>query len=230
MLQDADNHAYVESLWVSDEELAPILREIDNAGKNNPRVKRRRYQRRTYRVDGGIQFEVRPPYERPLYFVVRPYDLCEQGAGLLHGGPLSPGIRCLLTLISGTGQRITVEGVVSHCRRVRGRIHYIGMSFNETLPVDRFCDSSGDGPQARRQPHSYDGVKLVGLARELIRLIESQAPVHQVKLVIGNMARVTETGLVINTQSLRPDWRNKPKVARNRSAESPETKPDESGD
>lgn len=206
MFQVADNRAYVESLWVSDEELAPILREIDAAAAGASHRNRRRFDRRMYRVDGGIQFEARPAGERPINYIVRPYDLCEQGAGFLHGGDLSPGTQGSLTLISGAGERVTLIGVVTHCRRVRGRIHYVGMSFDETVSIDRFCNLEAGQTQAVRQPLTYDGVKLVALARELIQIVETHAPPFQVKAKLASMQRVVETGLVLNTQSISGQW------------------------
>lgn len=68
------------------------------------------------------------------------YDLSAGGVGLFHGRFEYPDTRCVIELSAGDqqGSSIRLLGVVKRCEHVRGRVHEIGVQFDQLFDVAAF--------------------------------------------------------------------------------------------
>ncbi|MCL4220063.1 MAG: PilZ domain-containing protein [Phycisphaerales bacterium] len=105
-------------------------------------------------------------------FQVRPFDLSPSGMGILHGQFVyqSTPVMALMKNLGGQVERVT--GKVAHTRLVRGRIHAIGITFDERLDLSRFISKSdpvGEGHPAQVLRDWTDLVKVP--PREVDRIL-----------------------------------------------------------
>lgn len=118
-------------------------------------------ERFSYRTQEPIEMRVTHPGESSEVFRVRPRNLSGTGLGLLHGGFLHPGSACEVMMISQDGDLVGVSGVVVRCRHVEGRVHDIGIRFEEKLDLSMF------EVEPEPDPDEYPGR---GAGGELLRL------------------------------------------------------------
>lgn len=96
------------------------------------------------------RFSIDPPKEltmdlqsdslaRNLYQVFA-RDLSSQGMSLLHGVFVAPNTRCLLTLRTLDKEPMQIPGLVRRCRLVGGRVHELGVKFEQPIDPRSFLD------------------------------------------------------------------------------------------
>jgi hypothetical protein len=81
----------------------------------------------------------------PVHFAVRPRDVSRSGVGFFHGQFIHPGQWCEATFIVDRRYGVRHEGRVSHCQHVTGRIHKIGIAFDQALALEnlRLAEQQG---------------------------------------------------------------------------------------
>ncbi len=135
---------YFDTLRLSDTERQAVVDELDRQDaiasggrRTEPRWK--------YHVPEGIlvHFQHAAAYE--FQFRVIPRNISSAGLGLLHGGFVYSGTRCVARLRTIDREFVLAAGVVVHCRCVRGRIHEVGVKFDEPIDIENFVvlDRSG---------------------------------------------------------------------------------------
>ncbi len=65
-------------------------------------------------------------------------NISRGGMALLHCAYVYVGTPCSITLHDLAGATHEVKGTVVHCRHVSGRVHEIGVRFNDVIPLRRF--------------------------------------------------------------------------------------------
>lgn len=115
-------------------------REKDNSGSSNRSSKRwdMRQQKAIITVieEGGMKRNL----------AVVPRNLSSEGIGFFHGGFMHIGTPCYVTLRSSKGLTKPIRGTIKRCIHKKGRLHEIGVLFNEPIsPRDYFIDV-GDAP------------------------------------------------------------------------------------
>lgn len=78
-------------------------------------------------------------------FVARSHDVSPDGIGLLYGGYMHSGTRCLVTMINQRRYGLSVKGTIVRCRHVRGNIHEIGIKFDQQVDLAKTVSSSAAG-------------------------------------------------------------------------------------
>ena len=75
---------------------------------------------------------------------VIPRNISRMGMSLLHGKFVYDGTPCVAGLKALDGQLVPVRGKVAWCRLITGRIHEIGIRFEEPIDLDDFVPSGED--------------------------------------------------------------------------------------
>ena len=69
-------------------------------------------------------------------FRVRTVNLSRTGMSFLHGAPARPGDACEIVVLDACGAKRRIECRVVRCRVLEGRVHEVGVRFNEPIRLD----------------------------------------------------------------------------------------------
>ena len=174
----------VDSLRLSDEEQRFILDELDRVIRAPPRRKLRQDLRYRYVVREGLLVEVEGATSR---FIVRPRNLSAGGSSFLHGTFLYPGAACVVSLRATDGRSVHVAGRIVRCRCVHGRVHEIGVRFQERIDVGQFVVL---GRARLKEPGAYEPGEVIQLALELQDLALQTAPRHTLLRKIAELVEL----------------------------------------
>ena len=75
-------------------------------------------------------------YGLESYFVMVPRNISRTGIGLLHGQFVHVQTGCTIHLKTLKGKLVGVKGRIVRCRHVVGRVHELGVQFEEPLDLD----------------------------------------------------------------------------------------------
>lgn len=106
--------------------------------------------------------------------LVMPRNLSTGGVSFLHGGFLHIDSRCAVTLRTLHGKATPIKGTVTRCSHRKGRIHEIGVKFDEQVDPRRFFIDSGDAPLFNAESvniEEYTGTVLIVSGSESERLL-----------------------------------------------------------
>lgn len=134
---------WTDLVRVSAREVSKIIRDIEHRAARSESAKRRVEPRTDYR-GGAILAIFHPKTEQQARFRVMPTDLSPSGVGFLHGVFVHPGTICHVLLADVQGKPELVTGVVVHCELASGRVHKVGVRFDQSIDLSRFI--AGDDP------------------------------------------------------------------------------------
>ncbi len=103
----------------------------------------RRHERLPYRSMISVGLITEQPGGGWVGFKARSRNLSESGIGLYHGQYIHVGSRCEVLLKDKLGM-VRIGGTVRRCKLLTGRIHELGIEFEELIPVDDFILSDLD--------------------------------------------------------------------------------------
>jgi hypothetical protein len=128
---------YLDTLAISRERWQMLLDELDQMRCEAPDAANRRRTRRASCRDALAAFlDVEHPSGARSSFLVRPRDISRTGFGFIHGAFLHPTSRVELTLVTPQKRLIRRCGRVSRCRYVRGKVHEVGIVFDQAFAAD----------------------------------------------------------------------------------------------
>ena len=116
-----------------------FLDQLDRQVEPNRQPDRRRSPRRACRDDDGFMVVLTPPGQQGLACLVHPRNIGELGIAFLHEAYVPDGARCLLTLPTTAGDYLQIEGDVVRCRHVRGRLHEVGVTFDQPIDPEKIA-------------------------------------------------------------------------------------------
>ena len=141
-------HRYVDTLAISREQWLALLDEIDLSRREAPScVNRRRVRRAPCRQVLAVFLDLEHPSGAKSTFLVRPRDISRTGLGFIHGAYIHPTSKAELTLVLPDRELLRKHGVVARCRHVRGKVHEVGVAFDEPFPFDPFGPAAAAKPQ-----------------------------------------------------------------------------------
>lgn len=133
-----DTLALQDLLRLSPREATTLLQRLeaasDSAAYEDQRKDRRISFREVRRI--AVLLESEPLGSRT--FTVIPRNISRSGIALLHGKFVYNGTACVMGLEAGDGQIVPVRGQVAWCRLIEGRIHEMGIAFDEPIDLDDF--------------------------------------------------------------------------------------------
>jgi hypothetical protein len=128
---------YFDTLRLSETERQAVVEELDRQDAMSAGG-RRGDSRWKYNVPEGILVHFQHAAAYHFQFLVIPRNISKGGLGLLHGGFVYSGTRCVARLRTIDREFVLAAGRVMHCRCVRGRIHEVGVQFDEPIDVENF--------------------------------------------------------------------------------------------
>ncbi len=131
-----------DSTRLSEAQRRALLSRLEDGGQP---VDDNRREARRWRLEGDIDLVVRHPGGTTAAHRTPGRNLSAGGVSLLHGGFLHVGCDCTVTLRDCVGRPREIAGVIASCRLVEGRVHEVGVRFNEKIDPARFVETSSDG-------------------------------------------------------------------------------------
>jgi hypothetical protein len=133
-------------LWLKPQEAAAILRAIEARTKDAVGQERRKSPRVPYRATPRVAVIIESEELGKRTFALIPRNISRTGMSLLHGKFVCDGTPCVAGLKALDGQLVPVRGKVTSCRLIAGRIHEIGIQFEEPIDLDDFVPA-GEEPE-----------------------------------------------------------------------------------
>jgi hypothetical protein len=137
-------------LRIKPQEAAEILRSIDAGTRDAVGRERRKWPRVPYRATPRVAVIIENEQQGKRTYALIPRNISRMGLSLLHGKFVYDGTPCVAGLKALDGQLVPVRGKVMWCRLITGRIHEIGIRFEEPIELEDFVP--GD-----EEPEPEDG-------------------------------------------------------------------------
>ncbi len=127
-------------LRLSARQIADLLQRL-NDGTHAVTVERRQTSRVPYHGPARlcVLLENEPRGRRT--YAPAPRNLGQGGISLLHGKFVYGGTNCMVGLHSLGAQIVPARGKVIWCRLITGRVHELGIQFDDPVNVDEFVQS-----------------------------------------------------------------------------------------
>lgn len=129
---------WTDLVKVSPREVDRILRDVDARAAQCDRAKRRTEERHSFRGNAMLVVFHPDSADARAKFRVIPTDLSSRGVGFLHGVFVHPGTPCQLILSDLRGQSRVLRGAVARCELASGRVHTVGVKFDQAIALDDF--------------------------------------------------------------------------------------------
>ncbi len=143
----------IDTIRSSEEDVAKLLDELDSASCCEARDNRRGDVRVPYRVSSGVMLSVPNARGSVDDYRVVPRNLGGSGIAVLHGTFVYTNTTCAVRLKKIDGSDAVVKASVMHCRSVRGRIHELGLRFDERIDVSDFVKGqAAAAPATKAEP------------------------------------------------------------------------------
>lgn len=133
-MANSDQHTkqLLNSLRVNERELAEIVQQLQEGAPENAQNSGRQHTRFDF-LQQVVIFEIEHPGGNRVEIPVASVNLSRQGIGLVHSSYVHTGSRCTIK-IRQEGQRpLNIPGEVIRCIYRTGRIHEIGVRFDEEI-------------------------------------------------------------------------------------------------
>ncbi|MEM6391921.1 MAG: hypothetical protein AAF797_04040 [Planctomycetota bacterium] len=137
----ADSQPAIDTLRIGDAEWMTLVSHLDRASaKIRVTEETRTDERIPYRNLSSVLLAVAPPDPKDEWsrFKVRPRDISTGGFGFLHGSYLHTGSPCLAVLGAHGRGLVTVRGTIARCEFLRGKLHQVGIRFDQPIDVEPF--------------------------------------------------------------------------------------------
>ena len=118
-----------------------VLRQKDTGVGGDVARDLRGHDRLQYQVKDGLRCTLQHPGGGSDTFLIRPHNVSKSGIGLIHGSFVYAGTRCAIELAMPSGKLKWVAGVVARCNHITGKIHDLGIRFDEELNPGLYEDT-----------------------------------------------------------------------------------------
>ena len=127
-------------LRLSVNQIAELRGLIDQRAHRDIDRERRQERRVPFRpsVRVGVLLENEPKGRRT--YALAPRNISCTGISLLHGKFVYGGTNCVVGLVALDAQVVPTRGKVIWCRLITGRVHELGVQFDEPIDVSEFVD------------------------------------------------------------------------------------------
>lgn len=135
----------VDLLGTASRELADLIgaaRAPTPLGNRRPKG---RASRMAYDEQGVLIAALRPAQDQEITaYKVRPLNISSTGVGFLHGAFVYPGTVCSLIARDLGGVPRQLTGHVVRCRLIQGRVHEVGVRFDEPIDLTELVEGATD--------------------------------------------------------------------------------------
>ncbi len=130
-------------LRLSARQTAEILEGMQRS-KKEVTEERRRSPRAPYKDVSRLCVLLENEQKGKRTYALIPRNLSRLGISLLHGKFVYGGTNCVVGLQAADGQVVPVRGKVIWCRLVTGRVHELGVQFEDPIDVEDFVEGASD--------------------------------------------------------------------------------------
>lgn len=127
----------IDTLRLQAHEVQRLLAILDDRNQP-PKDIQRASERLMYGQGAAIVLSIEQYDGSEVTYLVRPRNLSDTGLGFLHGTFIYPGTPALATLKARGNLPIEVRGQIIRCQLIQGRVHEIGMRFDQPIDVEQF--------------------------------------------------------------------------------------------
>ena len=110
-------------------------------------------------------------------------DMSSQGVSLLHGVFVAPNTRCLLTIKTLDREPMQIPSLVRRCRLVGGRVHELGIKFDQPIDPRSFLELCEDEEGAFEKP-KLDLIAVGQLASSIATACNEKKPIKDILAMI----------------------------------------------
>jgi CheY-like chemotaxis protein len=163
------------TLRMSRAEAERLREDLERSRSGGEGKTKRAFQR--WAFDKVVTMELFQPGGASTVLKYIPRNLSRGGICLLHSAYVHPGSRCVVTLPHPARGSMPVAGQIVRCRHLRGKIHEIGIKFDESCNVrDILCIEVSDGAYELEKvdPTKLSGSLLLIEDSELDRMLVRQ--------------------------------------------------------
>jgi hypothetical protein len=132
----------IDLLRMNDRQLLELIRALDDPDNQPPEAAERSETRLPFNMARKIVASIEEHNGSCHVYLVVTRNISRRGAGVLHGKFLHRETRIILRLPRLDGTAALVHGRVRQCRYVRGRIHEIGIEFDQPVELEQFITSA----------------------------------------------------------------------------------------
>ncbi|MEM6332151.1 MAG: response regulator [Planctomycetota bacterium] len=128
----------LDTLRLSPRQAEALLDSLQQETAGGDQQSNRQEKRHFYTDLSGIRLEVSHPGGTTSDFSVIPVDLSARGMCVLHGGFVYTQTEVVATLTDLNGLERRLAGRVMDCRLHRGRVHVLGIRFDEAIELESY--------------------------------------------------------------------------------------------
>lgn len=132
----------IDSTRLPQGEVAALMDKLDADEGAAPAKAKRKGDRLSYRSTARMVLLDPAGRKEEHCFVVHTRNLSELGVGLLHGGFIHPGTVCRMGMTTLDGAEQEITGKIAWCGYVSGRIHQIGVKFDDPVDPSQFISTA----------------------------------------------------------------------------------------
>ena len=128
-------------LRINAKDAAEVLQQMEQETRPAEGGERRRAPRVRYQDIARLAVRLGDEQIGRLLYAMIPRNISRTGMSLLHGQFVYNGTTCVVGLKTLGGELASVRGKVGRCRLVTGRVHELGIDFDEPIELADFVAS-----------------------------------------------------------------------------------------
>lgn len=127
---------YIDVLRLTTQQLEMLQEMLNQAEGERPSELKRKIDRYPASCFGPALLELKHPSGGEARFIIYPLDISTGGIAILHGSFIHPKSKVRIRLALPGGDKLPIEGLVTHCHYLRGKAHVVGIGFTRPIPED----------------------------------------------------------------------------------------------
>lgn len=135
--QNRGDRCPFKTVRLADDAIEELLNQLDAAEAKEPGFERRSEKRHAYRRR-DIEVELLRTRADPAKFLVPTRNISCGGLVFIHCGYVHPRTACRVRVTTLDGRWEIVRGVVAWCKYIDGRMHDVGVRFDNPIDVAPF--------------------------------------------------------------------------------------------
>lgn len=160
-----------DTLRLNDAQVREVMDLLDKRGSRDTGAMKRFNRRFGYGASASVIVELEQPSGDTTTYKVVAHDLSSTGVGFLHGVYVHTGVVCTVELVALDRERIRVPGTVVRCELVKGRVHFVGVRFDQSIDLSMFVCADDDAVEASTLPKGETTREAKETAQTVKRLL-----------------------------------------------------------
>ncbi len=146
----------------------------------------KRRDRRT-QLDDSFQLLIRVADEGPM-MAVTPRDISAGGIGFYHVAYIHPGTKVFVVMKGKKHDAVQTAGTVTRCEHVNGRVHAVGVIFEQRIAVSVVVEEEEEAASESRLEPAQVYEQVTKLSDQLKALAAEKAEMDAILTRVGELA------------------------------------------